>query len=55
VEGRIHTLSADTLDFLKLSHLRGCLDVLESNVLVLAEVDDTAEIEVEALCCSVGL
>lgn len=41
-------LAADALHLLQLTHLGGCLDVFEGDILVFGEIDDAAEIEVEA-------
>ena len=48
-------LSADALNFLKLAHGGRGLDVLEGDLLVLAEVDNATEVEVQALCGAVLL
>ena len=48
-------LPADALNFLKLAHGSRGLDVLEGDLLVLAEVDNATKVEVQTLCSAVLL
>lgn len=48
-------LATDTLDFLKLTHGSRRLDVLEGDLLVLAEVNNATEVEVQTFCSAVFL